>query len=78
MNEPEIRRQVDDLLEQHMREEDARFEGLISDIKELKQGIKDSTSAWQQARGVVSFVKWVLGIVGGLTVFLTFMKDHWK
>lgn len=78
MDEPEIRRHINDLLEQHMREEDAKFDGLLTEVKELKQDIKDLTAAWQQAKGVLSFVKWILGIAGGLTVFLTFMKDHWK
>jgi len=78
MNEPEMRRHIDVILEQHMHEEDARFDALSSEIKELRQDIKDLTAAWQQAKGVLSFVKWILGIAGGLTVFLTYMKDHWK
>jgi len=78
MNEPEIKRHIDDILTQHMQDEDARFDGLLSEIKELKQDIKDLTAAWQQAKGVISFIKWILGIAGGLTVFFTFMKDHWK
>jgi len=78
MNEPEIRRHIDVILEQHINEEDVRFTALSAEIKELRQDIKDLTAAWQQAKGVLSFMKWLLGVAGGLTVFFTFMKDHWK
>ena len=78
MNEPEIRRHIDDILTQHMQDEDARFDGLLSEIKELKQDIKDLTAAWQQAKGVISFVKWIAAISGSLGAFILFIKDHVK
>ena len=74
----EVRRHIDDVLEAHMMEEDRRFNSLQQDIKELRADIKALTEAWQQARGVVSFMKWVAGIGGGVLAWVVFFKDHWK
>lgn len=74
----EVRRHIDDVLEDHMKEEDRRFGELQQEIKEMRQDIKDLTSAWQQARGVVSFMKWVAGIGGSIGAWFLFFKDHWK
>lgn len=68
----------DMVLKQHTEDEIKRYEDLKNDIKELQTSVQALTDAWQQAKGVVSFIKWILGISGGLTVFFTFMKDHWK
>ena len=56
----------------------ARFVELQQEIKEMRQDIKDLTSAWQQAKGVVSFMKWVAGIGGSVGAWFLFFKDHWK
>jgi len=74
----EVRRHIDDVLEAHMVEEDRRFVELQQEIKEMRQDIKDLTSAWQQAKGVVSFMKWVAGIGGSVGAWFLFFKDHWK
>ena len=74
----EVRRHIDDILERHMEEEDRRFGELQQEIKEMRQDIKDLTSAWQQAKGVVSFMKWVAGIGGSIGAWFLFFKDHWK
>lgn len=74
----EVRRHIDDILERHMEEEDRRFGELQQEIKEMRQDIKDLTSAWQQAKGVVSFMKWIAGIGGSIGAWFLFFKDHWK
>ena len=74
----EVRRHIDDVLERHMEEEDRRFGELKQEIKEMRQDIKDLTSAWQQAKGVVSFMKWIAGIGGSIGAWFLFFKDHWK
>lgn len=74
----EVRRHMDDVLESHMMEEDRRFAELQQEIKEMRQDIKDLTMAWQQAKGVVSFMKWIAGIGGSIGAWFLFFKDHWK
>ena len=74
----EIRKELDEILSLHIQEENARFEQLSSDIKQLRQDVKDLTAAWQQARGMITLVKWLAGISGGIMVWITFFKDHLK
>ena len=74
----EVRRHIDDVLEAHMVEEDRRFNSLQQEIKDMRQDIKALTEAWNQARGVVSFMKWFAGIGGSIGAWFIFFKDHWK
>ena len=74
----EVLRHIDSVLEFHMQEEDRRFDELLEDMKELKTEMKAFTDAWQQARGVFTFIKWMAGIAGGVATFFLFVKDHWR
>lgn len=74
----EVHQHIDDVLEAHMLEEDRRFNALQQEIKDMREDIKALTEAWQQARGVVSFMKWVAGISGSLAAFIVFLKDHFR
>lgn len=74
----EERRAFDLVLKQHTDDEIQRYEDLKQDIKELKETVSQLADAWNQARGVVSFVKWFLGISGSLAAFVIFLKDHFK
>ena len=74
----ETRRHLDGILERHMEEEDRRFAELQHEIQEMRQDIKSLTYAWQQAKGVVSFMKWIAGIGGSIGAWFLFFKDHWK
>lgn len=74
----EIRKELDEILALHIQEENLKFEQLFADIKELRREMTAFTEAWQQAKGVVTFVKWVVSIAGGVTAFLLFMRDHIK
>jgi len=74
----EIRKELDEILSAHIQEENAKFEQLFADIKELRREMTAFTEAWQQAKGVVTFVKWVVSIAGGVTAFLLFIRDHIK
>ena len=74
----EIRKELDEILALHIQEENLKFEQLFVDIKELRREMTAFTEAWQQAKGVVTFVKWVVSIAGGVTAFLLFMRDHIK
>ena len=75
---PEIKRQIEIKLEQHMVDEDQRFEELKKDIQELKGQMQAFTEAWQQAKGVVTFLKWAFSLSGGITALIIFFKDHIK
>lgn len=74
----EIRKELDEILAIHIQEENLKFEQLFADIKELRREMTAFTEAWQQAKGVVTFVKWVVSIAGGVTAFLLFIRDHIK
>lgn len=74
----EMRREIDILLSNHIQEEKVKFDQLFSDIQELRREMSAFTEAWQQARGVVTFIKWVISIAGGVTAFLLFIRDHIK
>ena len=74
----EIRKELNEILALHIQEENLKFEQLFADIKELRLEMTAFTEAWQQAKGVVTFVKWVVSIAGSVTAFLLFMRDHIK
>ena len=74
----EIRKELDDILALHIQEENLKFEQLFTDIKELRKEMTAFTEAWQQAKGVVSFMKWIAGIGGSIGAWFLFFKDHWK
>ena len=66
------------VLKQHTEEEIQRYEDLKKDIKELKDTVNGLVDTWNQARGVLSFIKWMIGISGSLAAFIIFLKDHFK
>lgn len=72
------RRSYDALLEEHINAEKIRDAELKQDIKELKEAVESLIATWNQAKGILSFVKWILGISGGIATFLLFVKDHIK
>lgn len=74
----EIKKEIEDTLSAHIQEENLKFKQLFDDIKELRKEMTAFTEAWQQAKGVFSFVKWVAGIGGGVTAWFLFFKDHFR
>ena len=73
-----LKKEMDDIFVGHIKEENLKFEQLFTDIKELRREMTAFTEAWQQAKGVVTFVKWVVSVAGGVTAFLLFIRDHIK
>ena len=71
-------RTFDLVLKQHTDEEIERYEDLKREIKELRETVKSLVDVWNQTKGVVSFVKWMVGIVGSVGAFILFIKDHLK
>ena len=72
-------------LEEHVDEERVRDAVMAAKIEEMSNQIKTLTvqvellvNTWNQARGVLTFVKWFVGISGSLTAFLLFIKEHIK
>ena len=66
------------LLERHTEDEIRRYDDLKRDIKELKESVDSILAIWNQARGVLTFIKWIAGISSCLGAFFLFVKDHWK
>ena len=71
-------RAFDLVLQQHTEDEIARYEDLKREIKELRETVKSLVDIWNQTKGVVSFVKWIVGISGSVGAFILFVKDHVK
>jgi len=74
----EVRKAFDFLLQQHKDDEAEKFALIQKDLSQLRADMKAFTEAWQQARGVVIFIKWAVSIAGGVAAFLLFIKDHIK
>lgn len=72
----EVKRHMDYILELHMKEEEVRYKELKEDIDKLRVDMNSFTEAWQQAKGVFTFVKWLAGISGGIATVVLFFKDH--
>jgi hypothetical protein len=72
------RRSTDLVLQQHTVEEIERYEDLKRDIKALQDTVESLVEAWNQARGAISLIKWIVGISGSLAAFILFIKDHIK
>lgn len=62
----------------HEKEEMARYQELKEDINKLREDLSAFVEAWQQAKGVIHFVKWLSGISGALAAIVLFLKDHIK
>lgn len=60
-----------------MKELEVKVDRLEQEISELRVDIKDLIAAWNTARGVTSFVKWVGSLAAGVTVMYSFL-NHWK
>lgn len=72
-------------LEEHVDEERVRDALMSAKIDEMSVQINTLTvqvetiiTSWNQARGVLSFVKWVVGISGSVGAFILFIRDHIK
>ena len=77
--------ELSNFLEEHVDEERVRGALMSAKIDEMSEQIKTLTTqmeslvtAWNQAKGVISFVKWVVGISGSAVAFLLFIKEHIK
>lgn len=62
------------LLETHTREEIQRYEELKTKLETLSDSIEGLNNAWQQALGIIGFIKWFSAIAGGLTALLLYIK----
>ncbi len=80
MEKPPIeeRRAFDFVLKQHTDDEIERYEDLKKDIKELKETVENLVSIWNQAKGAISLIKWIVAISGSFGAFILFIKDHVK
>lgn len=78
-------RELSKSLEEHVDEErvrdaliSAKIEEMSKQIQTLTEHMESLATSWNQAKGVLSFVKWVVGISGSLAAFILFIKDHFK
>ena len=72
-------------LEEHVDEErvrdalmSAKIDEMSKQIQTLTEQMESLVTSWNQAKGVLSFVKWVVGISGSVGAFILFIKDHIK
>ena len=50
------------------------LEQLATKIETLETSVSDLVAAWQTANGVVSFVKWLSGLVAAIGVLFVWIK----
>lgn len=72
-------------LREHIGEEQIRdasmadkIQNLEDKVDKLSEDVKTLLEMWQQAKGIITFVKWMAGISGGIVAFIVFIKDHIK
>lgn len=77
--------ELSNFLEDHVDEErvrdalmSAKMDEMAEQIKTLSTQVEMLVNSWNQARGVLSFVKWFVGISGSLTAMILFFKEHIK
>ena len=51
-----------------------KIEGISNKIEELNTSIKGLVSVWEQAQGILTFVKWLFGISGSVVAIIAFFK----
>lgn len=73
-----IKKEIDVMLQDHIADENIKYAEIKEDIRLLRADMTAFTEAWQQAKGVITFVKWLVSIAGGVTAFLLFIRDHIK
>lgn len=78
-------RELKSEVEQHIVIESARDIQMAKQMQELREqvnvltkDVKFLVDMWTQARGIITFVKWIAGIAGGLGATFLFIKDHIK
>lgn len=69
---------MEELLKQHNDENHERFLRIEEQITQMQQTMKSFIDAWNQAKGVITFVKWTASVVGSLAALFLFIKEHWK
>lgn len=69
---------VEDLLKNHIAENQERFLRIEEQITQMQQTMQSFIDAWNQAKSVITFVKWSASVVGSLAALFLFIKEHWK
>lgn len=62
----------------HTSIEEEKFREISEEIKEVKEQIQELLNLWEQAKGIVTFVKAASWIVSTLAAIWFFFKDHIK
>jgi hypothetical protein len=60
--------------EHDRRSYDVEIAELKSEVKELRTDIKELIEAWNTAKGVTSFVKWLSGFIAASASVYAFLK----
>lgn len=62
----------------HAEREEERFKELSEEFQEVRKQLQTLTNLWEQAKGIVTFVKAASWIVSTLAAIWFFFKDHIK
>lgn len=74
----DIQQIISQAIDAHSREESEKYQALKEDIHDLKSAVNDLLTMWNQAKGVLSFIKWVVGACASIGVIFAFLRDHLK
>lgn len=74
----DVQQIINQAIDAHSREEAEKYQALKEDIHELKSAVNDLLTMWNQTKGVLSFIKWVVGACASLGAIFVFFRDHLK
>jgi hypothetical protein len=61
----------DTIMSNQIKNIEDKLESLTTDVKSL-------ISMWEQAKGIITFIKWFSTIGGGLIAAILYLKEHLK
>ncbi len=70
MNEDQVTKMIED----HAAVEMERYKHLEEKISSIQKDMTTMLETWNQAKGVLFFLKWIVGVGGSIVAFIAYLK----
>lgn len=70
MNEDQVTKMIED----HAAIEIERYKHLEEKITSIQKDMTTMLETWNQAKGVLFFLKWIVGVGGSIVAFIAYFK----
>jgi len=70
MNEDQVTKMIED----HAAFEMERYKHLEEKISSIQKDMTTMLETWNQAKGVLFFLKWIVGVGGSIVAFIAYLK----